>query len=82
MFKFSLGQVVWYLDENKVHSAPVLSRMCIDNHHDDWACTNEQKEVFQRFGASTVKYATIHGEYHEGSLFGSKEELLKSFADG
>lgn len=29
MFKFALGQVVFYIENNRTHSAPILSRMCV-----------------------------------------------------
>jgi hypothetical protein len=78
MFKFELGQVVFYLENNIMHSAPIMSRVCVENLHDDWACTKEQKEFWQRFGRSDIKYVTVHGVYSERQLFSSSMELSKS----
>lgn len=47
MFKFELGQAVYYLQDNKVHCAYIQSRMCVENEHDEWAHTKKQKEVWQ-----------------------------------
>ena len=78
MFLYDLGQVVYYLNNNVIHSAPILSRMYVDNAHSDWACTDKQKQFFERFGESKIVYATCHGEFTEDKVFPSKEELAKS----
>lgn len=78
MFKFALKQTIYYLRDNRVHSAPVLSRMCVENAHQDWACTDEQKYTFTRFGKNGIFYATCHGSVNEDEAFASKEELAQS----
>jgi hypothetical protein len=79
MFKFELGQVVWYMQDNKVHSAVVQSRICVENLHDDLAPTDDaQKQFYQPWGASAITYQTVHGEYFEDQLFESKEALTSS----
>ena len=76
--KYELEQVVWCLRDNKVHSAPVLSRMYVDNAHEDWNSGPGQKQSFIRFGQGRIVYATIHGQYDEDQLFASREELADS----
>lgn len=78
MFKFNLDQVVYFMLNNEVYSSKIVSRMIVENAHDDWACTEEQKEMWQPCGPSTVKYATVHGLFDENILFESKEALLSS----
>ena len=81
MFKFVLEEIVYYLVDNKVRSAPILSRMLVDNLHDDWASTNEQKLTWQYFGPSIISYRTIDGVFAEHQLFNSKESLAKFLID-
>ena len=77
MFKYNLDQVVFYMLNNVIHSASILSRMCVENLHENWAITKEQKELFTPFGNSRILYATTHGFISENVVFASKEELLK-----
>lgn len=83
MFKYALDQVVFYLQDNRVHSAPVLSRKYVDNKWADKDIhTDAQQESFQRFGPGVVKYATVHGEYTESKLFANREDLAASLLEG
>ena len=75
--KYSLKQVVFCLQDNKVKSAQVLSRMVVENCHST-AHTKEQKEILQPFGESVVKYSTCHGVFDENDLFADKQSLLES----
>lgn len=77
MFRFNLGQTVYYLMDNQLCSAPILARMIIENLHDDWDATKEQREAFNPFGHSVLCYATIHGVLDESDLFSTKEELAQ-----
>ena len=81
MFKFALDQVVYVILNNRVHSAPVLSRMLVENQRPDWNATPEQREFWQRFGVAGVKYATCHGEFHEEELFDSREALASAIIE-
>ncbi len=77
--KYELGQVIYYILDNRVHSAPVGSRMTVENSHDDWAHTSAQKESWTPFGESRIVYATCHNNsLTEEECFASKEELLAS----
>lgn len=71
-----VGQLVWYMNEGRVHSAPVISKMTVENAHEDWAHTDEQKRLFTRFGRARTVYATCHGEFEE--VYESKQALLES----
>lgn len=80
MFKFKVDQLVYSMVDNKVHSAPVLSRSYVENKFtDDQRCTKEQEHSFGRLGKDGIQYATIHAIYTEDQLFESKEALLDSF---
>ena len=80
MFKFELDQLVFFLKDNRFHSAPVLSRKYVDNQHEDWDSTPEQQHSFKRFGDGGIIYATINGEHQEGDLYASKIELVNELA--
>lgn len=74
---FEINQLIWYMQDNKVHSARVLSRMIIENSPME-AHNKEQREFYQRFGEAGVTYATVHGTYGQDRVFGSKQDLLDS----
>lgn len=76
MFKFNLGQVIYYLKNNKVHSASVLSRCYVDNVKAN--PSNSKANFENRFGATRKHYATCHGEFNEVDAFGSLEDLKNS----
>jgi len=76
-YKYEIGQLVYYMKNNLVHSARVLSRAHSENSDVD-ACTATQKEFFQRFGPNYTVYSTCHGEFQEKDVFPTKEDLFKS----
>jgi predicted DNA-binding protein with PD1-like motif len=78
MFKFGLNQLIFFMRENKLHSAPVLSRHYVDNFKPEYAHTKEQKELFTRFGESRIEYSTCHGVIHENEAYASKEEMYST----
>jgi len=78
VFKYQLGQLVYSMRDSKVHSAPISSRMIIDNLHDEWVSNETQKKSWQPYGRTGIWYATVHDQYEEGELFATKEELLES----
>ena len=80
MFKFELNQTVYYLENNRLFSAPILSRLYVDNLRG--ANTEQQIDVFNHFGQTRILYRTIHGTYDETKLFRSKEELALSIING
>lgn len=80
--KYELDQLIYYLRDNKVHGAPVLARMKVENLHSDWACTNAQKQVFTPFGEAGVFYGTCHGIIKEEDAYASKKELSSALCWG
>ena len=76
MPKYKIDQKIYYIHNNKIHSAPVLSRMSVENKHE--ADTPEQMDLFTPFGASGVMYATCHGIFLEKYVFSSKKDLIDS----
>lgn len=76
MFKFDLEQTIYYVRNDRVHSAPVLARIIVENAHDDWACTDAQKELFTPFGKGREAYATCHGFVPAEDAFASKQDLV------
>lgn len=56
-----LGDIIFYLKDSRPHSAKVLSILTVQNAHDEWAHTKEQKQLFQPFGPSGIYYVTVHG---------------------
>jgi hypothetical protein len=78
MFKFDLEQTIYYMRENRIHSAPVLARMIVENLKEEWANTNEQKRLFTPFGVACECYSTCHGLIQVDEAFGSKQDLVAS----
>ncbi len=78
--KYELNQVVHYMRDNAPHSAPVLARMRVDNLREDWAHTQEQRNLFTPFGPAGIYYSTCHGLVRESEAFASKAEMLGSLA--
>ena len=74
--KYELGQVVHYMMEGRPHSAPIQARMIVENAHEDWACTNEQKGLFTPFGKARIVYATCHGQIDEPCCYVTKDEMI------
>jgi hypothetical protein len=80
--KYELGQTIYYMLDNKLHSAKVLARKCVENAHDDWACTKEQRSSFTPWGPSGVVYKTCHAEVIEDDVYESKEQMMKAICFG
>ncbi len=76
--KFALDQLVYYMRDNKVHSANVMSIKVVMNLHEEWASTNEQKDTWLYFGPTCILYKTVHCKLNESEVFASREELLES----
>lgn len=75
MFKFELGQTIYYMGDNKMHSAPVLARMIVENLRDVKMATSEQIRLFQPFGEARTVYSTVHGIIHSDEAFESPAAL-------
>lgn len=77
-----LGEVIWYMMENRPHSARILAIMRVDNLHEDTAHTAEQKKLFTPFGNSGVWYGTCHGIIEGGKAYTTKEEMVTAIMEG
>lgn len=77
MFKFELGQTVYFLKDNKICSDEVWCRMKVENFHSLDACTTTQDEFYYPFGQARIQYALRGDIYLEEDLFESKEALIK-----
>lgn len=73
-----LGDVIYYMVKSKVHSAPIVAVVVVENAHDNWAHTNEQLMTWQPFGPSGTRYATVHGVFDASQCFPTREALLAS----
>jgi hypothetical protein len=74
MFRFELGQVVYYCIDGVIHSAPIYTRMAVENLHDDWNATSEQRRIFTFLGNSCIKYRTMHGLFNETDIYATSEQ--------
>lgn len=72
---FDLGQLIFYMRDGKLHSAPVLARMSIQNLHPNWNANKSQRDLFQPFGPNSATYGTCHGLVGGEEAFASKREL-------
>ena len=76
MFKYNLEQLIWYMLNNTIHSASVLSRKYVDNLHNNWTSTKEQIDLFTHYGENSILYRTCHGDISESKAFATKGDLL------
>jgi hypothetical protein len=76
-----VGSTIWYLTGSVVCSADVLARMIVENKHEDWAHTEEQKELWMPFGPAGVFYATCHGIVSNRDAYGSKKDLIDALTE-
>ena len=78
----NLGQTIYYLRNNKLHSTPILSKMIVENAHKDFARNSMKKEIFTRFGEARIVYATCHGEIDDNEAFETPEALFAHVLKG
>ena len=76
--KYKLDQLIYYMQDNKVHSAKVLSRWCIENLKEYASLGTEDMTFYAPMGVEGVWYKTCHGIINEKHAFASKQELLES----
>lgn len=81
MFKYELDQLVYYMKDNRLHSAPILARKAIENHGDFDARDPDQRHLFTPWGRSGIEYRTCHGFYKEHQLYASKEDLASALIE-
>ena len=81
--KADIDDVIFYLADDSVYSAAVLSiKVVVNSKLADKAATAEQHDLFCKFGDAGVWYKTAHGVYHENQVFLSREDLGKAIAEG
>ena len=68
MFKYNMDQTVYYMMDNRVHSAPVLARRYVE--------TAANIPSRAHVGENSIVYGTTHGTFHERNLFTSLKDLL------
>ena len=80
--KYELDQMIYYMCDNRPHSAPVLSRQVVENLHSDWTSNTAQESTFAPFGQDCEMYNTCHGTVTVEEAFPSKYEMLLHFLNG
>lgn len=70
MFKFNLGQTVYFIYDNRINSAVVTSRQLVEN-----LLTEGGHRQKNSFGMDGVTYATKAGTHQEKNLFASIKEV-------
>ena len=76
MNDIKLGTLIWYMLNGRIHSAPVLAKMVVENFHEDWVCNRVQADLFTPFGKAGSYYGTCHGIINGVDVFTSKELLV------
>lgn len=70
-----LGYIIHYVRDGVPYSAPVLTRMTVENYRDNWNATKEQRAIFQSQGPSRTVYFTIHGMVQEDEITKVEDSL-------
>lgn len=80
MFKYSLGQEVWFLKNNQVCHSVIRSRQYIDNKNKAKydSLTRDQQITHCFFGPEDIKYSLGELVLPENKVFPSKKDLLDS----
>ena len=78
----NVGDTIFYLRENRLHSAPILSKVVVENLHEDWDCTPEQKDSFLHFGPGGTRFCTCHGVVDENEAYETPEALFLGMLEG
>lgn len=68
MFKYKLGQTVYYVKDNKFHSSQVFSRKLVETLPD-------KEKYATTYGKNSIMYAVANGNYYEHGLFDSVDAL-------
>lgn len=73
--KYSIDDLIFYMTENTIHSAPILSINIVQTKPSN---KPEQMSMFRPFGEQGIWYATIHGTLKEQLVYSTREKLLES----
>ena len=76
--KYKLGQTVYYMKDNKVVSAPVLSKCRVRNDKENEAINDALKELYVPYGKAGNYYSTVDGRFLEENLFETKVDVLNT----
>ena len=76
--KYEIGQEVFYLKNNRVHSAKVISRKQVDSTHEP----KDNMDDNAPFGKTRKSYHTCHGIFDENNVFPSKDALCRALFGG
>lgn len=76
--KYELGQLIYYMLDNKVHSAKVLARKQVENAKDYNELGTEEMAFDAPWGDAGIWYKTCHCAIDQNDAFASREELLES----
>lgn len=75
--KYELDQLVFYMNDNHVHSAKITSRTTVENVHNDLSAIDSPSKMTP-FGLAGIRYQTCHGTWDENQIHASKKELLEA----
>ena len=82
MFKFELDQLIYYIRNDQLCSAPVISRAIVENLREPRSQdTADTVKLYSPFGKSVRAYATVHGTVLEAKAFASRQDLVNSLLD-
>lgn len=72
MFKYNLGDTVWYMLDSKLHTAKIGARM-ISEVDKDFQSTRQGNNWNPK-----LLYGTVHGNWREDQLFRDADAILYS----
>ena len=77
-----VGTTIFYIRQNRLHSAPILSKVVVENLHEEQASTEQQKDIFTHYGLEGTKFYTCHGEVQENEAYETPEALFLGLLEG
>jgi hypothetical protein len=80
-FMFALDQTVYYMFENRIHSATVMSRTIVENVHDEIELAAGAPD-WQPFGHNCIKYNTCDGILNQDQLYANQVSLVEDLMSG
>lgn len=75
--KFEIGQIVYYLNDNKICSGMITTIVIVENIGGEQHLTNEQEKNFLPAGKTRLEYYILKEEFNENELFDSRESLVQ-----
>ena len=82
MPKFEVGQLVYFIYDNRLHSNTISTRVIVENEHNDWDATDVQKNLYTPCGKSRIDYYIQGQVFSEDKLYATKEELADKLING